>query len=282
MDAGSPLYYHTRDPDPVWQERLEGITPRSEKVNWLYLKWFPGMPYEPVQRWCIWELVPDLDLVPPDLLMELDGQSPRHESQGYWDEDPDLDQELDSPLIKRSHRGIVQRWVSLANICLEEWEIFRETRCAANRTWIVQGDNGGHLYRMTRAELGVLEANGIKDADTPFPGDLPYAPMSDLTILKLAEMDWLRKWEKKEGKSFDVRTGLSKSDAGILIRRERRDREIEYNKRMLKWLDDQIEGAICDELPRAVLPQPSETARPVRVDEDKIDEEFIMDTPTRA
>jgi hypothetical protein len=274
------VYYHNRDPDPLWQDKLERIAPRTDRANWLKVKWFPGMPYEPVQRWCVWEMIPILDHVDPEILSDLEGKSPRAEDNGEWDEDPSIDQQLKGPLIKKSPRGIVMRWVSWSNVCLEQWELFQETGCYSNRTWIIQGDKGGHLYRMSKAELGVLEANGITDADTPLPGDLPYAPFTDLTVTKLAEADWLRRYEEEQKKDWAARAGLSKSQAGVLFKQETVAREVEYNKRMLHWLEDQIEGAV-DELPRAVLPQPSNHGTPVKVDEDAIDEEFIHDTPTR-
>ena len=267
------MFVHEREPDPNWQADLDRIAPRLDRVNWLKIHWFAGMPYEPVQRWAIWEMIPTLEYVDQAILEDLRGPSPRE--NGYWKEDPEIPKEM---AWKTSTSGIPLRWHSNSLLSFDQWNLFRETNCFSQLVWIVQGDRGGHLYRLGQAEMGALANSGIENADTPIPGDLPYADYSPLVSSKLAARDKLRRWDM--GAGWDERSGMGQTEAGLWVRRDRKAQEEEYNKKMLTWLEDQIETAFSD-LSRVNLPQVSDYSGPGEVvDEDKIDEDFVTDTAT--
>jgi hypothetical protein len=262
-----------REPDPLWQKDLERIAPRHEKVSWLRIHWFAGLPYEPIQRWAIWEMMPQLHYVDEDILEDLRGPSPRE--NGYWQVDREIPPEL---AWKKAPNGDPLRWFSHSMVSLDQWTLFQQTNCLPVLCWIVQGSNGGHLYRLGQAEIGVLTEYGLEGADTPLPGDLPYADYDDRVSAKLAERDKLRQWGQ-QGVQFDER-GRTKTEAGLWVRRERIAQEQSYNKLMMKHLEDQIETAFSD-LSRVNLNKIEKTVEePIRVDEDAIDEEFVTDTAT--
>jgi len=221
----------------------------------------PGEPYEPVGRWVIYEIITQLRTVPPDFLADIRGPNPR--TIGYW---------------ARDKGESFDRWHSDSLVSHVQWKLFQETGGFPNLTWIIQGDKGGHLYKLGPTEIGALKEIGCEDADTPLPGDLPYADYDQRVSGKLAARDRLRKWRRSMG--WDER-GMTKTEAGLLVRRERREVEMEYNMKTLEWLNGQIDDAMSD-LSRANLPQVSDFSHvePVRVDEDDAMRAFVEDTST--
>jgi hypothetical protein len=82
------VFVHKKEPDAAWVADLAKIAPRSEKVNWLKISWLPGIAYEPVQRWGVWEMIPELEYVDSEMLEDLRGLSPRDPTNGWWADDP--------------------------------------------------------------------------------------------------------------------------------------------------------------------------------------------------
>jgi hypothetical protein len=273
------MFEWTREVDPAWQRDLDLISgPRNDRLTWLKIYWFAGMPYEPVQRWSIWEITPQLDRVGPDLIEDLKGPSPRED--GYWKEDPSIP---DALAWKKTPLGVPLRWHSHSTVDLDQWNLFRETGGYPTRFWIIQGDRGGHQYRLSPQEQKFLQMHGYgKDADTPCPGDLPYAEYNELTAHKLKQRDGLRRWSNKM--PFDAR-GLNKTDAGLWVRRDRMNAERGFNKQLLQWLESQIDDAFSD-MSRVTLgkiPSNVNTAhgeRIEKVDEMALDEAFVNETAT--
>ena len=221
-------------------------------------------------------MIPRLDTVPEEFLADLRGLSPRHESNGRWvsdlsDDDKAVHDPDAVPLVKR-------RWQCDSCVDFDQWTLFQETGCFAVPCWIIQGDKGGHRWRLSGAELGALEQAGIKSPELPLPGDLPYADYDQRTYRKLAEFDRLRRW--KESSNWDDR--MQKTQAGLWVTRERVDQEQEYNLALMKWLDDQIETAVSD-MSRSELPGFSELPQGdgyYNADEDGDDREFVEETAT--
>ena len=269
------MFYYEREPDPAWQADLERIAPKSDKANWLEIVWYPGEPYEPVQRWVLYEVMPLLDRVPEGFLEDIKGPDPKVD--GYWKKDDDIDPVL---ATKKTLDGTPMRWHSNSVHSHIAWKLFRKLgeKAYPLLTWIIQGSKGGHLWQLGQTELGILEGHGIQGADTPCPGELPYADYDPRVSAKLAERDKLRRW--RQSTAWDDR-GMKKTAAGLWVRGDRKAAEEDYNRRVMKWLEDQIETAWSD-LSRVNLPQPSEFKDPNYVveDEDEIDREFIEDTAT--
>lgn len=281
MSKPDSLFTHHREPDSAWQADLDRIAEPGGRVNWLRIHWFPGKPYEPIQRWAIWEMIPQLEALVHDpdvcntLLAQYDGPNPAE--FGEWVPDTTV------PGGKR--------WLSYSLISYVQWKLYQDTKregrpCASNLTWIIQGDKGGHLYKLGPTEIAALSELqaygwGSEDgpgADTPLPGDLPYADYDHRVASKLAERDKLRRW--RQTMSWDER-GMTKTEAGLIVRRERRDVEMEYNMKLLKWVEDQIETAVSD-LSRVNLPQPSDFSHiePEYVDEEEAERAFVEETST--
>src|SRR5687768_14939867 len=110
-----------------WRQDLAQVSPPLDQLSYLHLRWEPGDPWNPVNRWVIWQLLP-IERTNPEYLKELNGPHPR--STGLYDE-------------------IAERWVggTCKLIDLGTYELFRETGRYGRRWWVVQGSKGGHRYR---------------------------------------------------------------------------------------------------------------------------------------
>ena len=263
------MFQYTRDVPPEWQTDLESVVPKSDRVTWLKIVWQAGMPYEPVQRWELYEMTPNLDTVPLEVLQALKGPNPR--SEGVWVPDPRIPESLGG-----------KRWLSDSLVSLVQWELFRETGCYGQRFWIIQGSRGGHKWRLSDAEknfLASFSAGGreARAPDTPLPGSRPYAEWNELSKQQIMRLDKLRKWDL--GKPWEQRfTG--KTDAGLYVKRDRYVEEQKFAKTMLKWLDTQIEEAV-DDIPRSMLPSYSDLPEGdhyYNKDEDALERELVEST----
>ena len=264
-------YRHTREADPAWQEELEQLAPRSGESHWLKIHWFAGWDYEPIQRWRIFEMIPaPYRGVLQEILDDLKGLSPRHPDNGKW-VTPGfefLEEEQDT-----------KRWCSWSSVDFDQWTLYQETGCFAVPVWIIQGGKGGHRWRLSPAEIGILEDSGISSPELPLPGSLPYADYDRRTFIQLAEFDKLRKWNLNT--SWDDR-GMTKTVAGLWVRGERVAAEQEYNKRLMAHLEAQIETAVSD-MSRSALPGFSDLPpgdRDYNRDEDAEDQAFVEETAT--
>lgn len=165
--------YFTYDP-PVsprtiaeWQRDLDQLVYRGPGISHLVIRWEPGDPWQPIGRFLLWQCVdPSYVCVEPWNIAAVRGPSPR--STGHYCADGWCLCE-----VKRN------RWVAGASrlIDKETWRLYRETGLWGQRWWTIQGSNGGHRYQWAKDELAthVSVAKG-GPADTPRPGDLPYAP----------------------------------------------------------------------------------------------------------
>lgn len=260
--ASPSVFHHTREVPQAWQDDLETVVPKSDTLPWLQIVWQPGMQYEPVQRWEIYEMEPRLDHIHPDFLADLKGASPR--TRGVWKDDPEIPEHLGG-----------KRWVSSSWFSLVQWNLFREHNCYPVRLWIIQGDKGGHMWRMDYIQQN-FEIT-IEGADVPFPGDLPYAEYNQATKDAIMELDRLHKWHNELFRGFETKTG-SDTDAEEAARKEM------YAAKMLKWLDNQIEE-VTSQIPRSALPSlsdlPAGDTQYAR-EKDEIDRRLREDGSTRS
>lgn len=152
----------TRVPHPSWQEQLDRITPpgrfanKARAVIW----WEPGDTWEPVQRWIIYQLLPE-KAIPPYILAELRGKHPR--SSGRYSEE-------------------IGAWVDgpAPSISKTAWELYQKFGGWAQPYWVLQGENGGHRYKLFPWEQVLLHlTTGRKDVAKP--GDLPYCEPDNRT-----------------------------------------------------------------------------------------------------
>ena len=280
------IFVHDREVPPNWETDLARLAPRSDKINWLKLVWEPGDPWEPVQRWEIREMVPELKYVPPDIIAALRGTDPRKEGRF-------VDEYGDCPLcegqgktpalqIRCTHCGGTggmptgrRVWESDAIISRKQWELFHETGCYSQRFWIIQGSHGGHKWRFSPVEQSYLKSAG-RPSDTPAPGDLCYAEYDQRVFRKLAEHDRLLKW--RDRLAWDARAD-NKQDAGRLVRTTRKDEEQLYAAATMKWLDTMIEDLV-DDLPRSAIPDFERGDGHYNADEEALDRDLLLHTST--
>jgi hypothetical protein len=217
---------YDRRPDPEWNRALARLAPRSEFLNWLHVDWFAGDPWDPVERWVVYEMTPWNTIASgqamarqfgyeDEIYRDLTGPNPR--TKGHFDHTlnryvyDDL-----PPLIDR-----------------RQWVLFRRFRCYATPVWIVQGDRGGHKRHFTPMELRHLRSRGYPYDAAPAPGELPYAEFDERVITALAKLDHLRKWDRMM--SWRKRTMADTFKA-------RAAAETRWLELFGDWLDEQMAG----------------------------------------
>lgn len=272
------MFYQDREVPADWQRELERIVPRTARIPWLKIVWQPGMTYEPVQRWEIYEMQPNLQYVEFDVRQALKGRSPRED--GEWVIDRRIPEHLGG-----------KRWITSSFVSTVQWQLYQETECFPLRFWIIQGTRGGHKWKLSAAEKSFiqylrgrprieLEESSIEqqddgEIDTPCSGDLPYAEWDNRVRDKIIECDKLRTW--KLSKPWDGRQE-NKTDAGLFVKRDRKADEERFAAAMLHYLESQV-GDVVSDIPRSLLPSLPLIDR-VGGDEDALDEQLITDTAT--
>ena len=159
----------TRVPPPSWQDTLDRITPPGRRKARAVIWWEPGDTWEPVQRWMIYQVLPDA-ATPPHILQQLKGPHPR--SSGRYSEK--IGQWVDGPA---------------PDISKTQWDIHQRYGGWALPYWVLQGENGGHRYKLFPWEQVLLHlATGRKDVAKP--GELPACEPDQRT--------WDALWEAKQ------------------------------------------------------------------------------------
>lgn len=253
----------TREVPEEWTRQLDHLWP-GERVTRPVLGWLAGFPYEPVCRWAIWEVQPaatvgrilaeEVSAGVTDSLVRmvwdaLHGEDPR--TLGAWV--PAKNQ----PGTYRGDSPVKVRWRSTSAVSRNQWDIHRQTGGLPQLVWIIEGAHGGHAWQFGHLERGFLLDGGvdpetIEDMATlwPNPGSQPYAEFGEATLAALRERDLLQRWH--QGRSWTER--VKRSEAGVLLEAETRERQRGMQLRMMHWLDQQI-GAVVSDIPRRLLPQ---------------------------
>lgn len=260
------MFVHDRPVPADWQRELEQIVPRTDRVPWLKIVFQPGMVYEPIARFEIYEMIPSVAHVPFDVMDSLRGPCPR--DVGEWVPDNRIPQHLGG-----------KRWISSSLVTLVQWQLYQETGCFSQRFWIIQGSHGGHKWKFSNAEKNFLQALAGREVDTPFPGDLPYAEWDNRVRAKMLEHDKLRRW--KLTKPWDGRQA-NKTDAWLFVKRDRKAEEEGFAAAMLKYLETQVEDILRD-IPRTLLPSLSDVPLYDRApvgDQDELNDAIVHDTAT--
>ena len=218
------MFQHRREVPAAWERRLAQFAPEEEHAPWLKLVWMAGEDYEPVQRWCIYEMFPVLQLVPADHLADLRGLSPRDPSNGNYKSDP--------------HGN--RRWHSHSTCSLQQWELFQVTKCYPRLFWIIQGEHGGHKWLLDHSEQVMLRMSGVRPYDTPLPGDLPYAPFDERVMAMLAEYNDL---QADQARYLEQREYRPESAIQIVVRKKS-ERQIKMRERLQQWLTLQVKQTL--------------------------------------
>ena len=135
------MYQHTREPAPAWLDELTKLAPPGGRASSLTLRWVPGTPEQPIQRWVVFECVPV------------------HVAQALpvW---------MDYlARVEADPHDFMVRWAAQM--------VEREQRLPVP-LWVIQGPAGGHPYKYTPAEEVLAKAN-LLPREIPAIGALPYA-----------------------------------------------------------------------------------------------------------
>lgn len=214
-----------RAPRPEWQAALDAFAPPSSQVSSLRILWEPGDPWSRVDRWMIWQVWPEGRLPRLIDIKGLNGPGPRSSGHacvpggcpcehkaGHW---------VDGP--SECH-GIMHR----------QWQLWHEAGAYHRRWhtpyWVVQGPHGGHRYKLDFIESSVRRMFG-QPADTPAPGDLPYAEPDQRTWASIAAMDITRR-------PIDL---LQRQRPDQWAAADRANAEA-ATERLMRLLSDQLEG----------------------------------------
>lgn len=156
-----------REPRPEWVETLRAMAPCTDQQAGLVIAWEPGDPWEPIQRWFVYQVFPK-HTVPADVLRQLEGPHPRSSGHGCFGTNAYGTWCL-CPVPR-------ERWVDgpAPGITRQAWELYRKYGGWARPLFVIQGTTGGHKYRYTAWESRLARAAGALP-DPPPAGDLPYA-----------------------------------------------------------------------------------------------------------
>jgi len=213
-----------RDPPVPWVEALARIAPRSERFSWLLLYWWAGEPWQEVQRWSVWEMLPPAWLC----------RTPRYAQQFA-----PVREALEGPPPRSFRRfGPTGQFLySEAEVTQEQWDLWRVWGCLARPFWIIQGDRGGHKWTFSPPEQMLLKLHGLP-AEPPRPGDLPYAEWSDATA-------WaLRVQRELHDQSLTIVSPGADADAAHRVARVRSEQD--FRRALLDWLKPQVRGALAE------------------------------------
>lgn len=250
---------------------LHDLAPRSDVSHWLHAYYEPGEPWAPVERIIVAEMIPKaelgrqraffrlIDSQELTLFDELEGPNPR---TGAW-----YGQRHETLAPTMHYPGLPP------SISLRQWEHWRAFGALSHPTWVVQGENGGHMRKYPDYVKSALALRGLP-SDEPLAGDLGFARLDQRTMQHLRDADRLAKWtEKFSGVDWDDRTNVD-------ALRERKAKEVEFRRDFMKWLDDAI-VPVAVEMSRMIdfsnLP---EGDRRYNEDEDEVERRLLEDTDT--
>jgi hypothetical protein len=209
------MHYDER-PDPEWGRALAVVAPPSERISWLKLVWEPGDVWQPVHRWMVYQMVP---------------RSAVNEMQRGYLEGP-------NPRTQGGFDRVLGRFMSrAAPISMRQWLLWRETGALGIPYWVVEGDGGGHRYRLDQVEEQVIALHG-EGKKLPAPGDLPYAPFDWRALDRLYHLDRIRAY--KNCLAFWERSPTA-------LEADERDAREAFRWDLWKWLETQVVDAAVDE-----------------------------------
>ena len=226
--------YQGPTPEAWWQATLDAIAPPGGRLTWLKLVWVPGDPWRvedpdadprmgaktldgSVNRWIIHTMFP-LDRTPAHIRDDLMGPSPR--DRGHFDR-------------------VLGRFIPdpKCNVSLQQWQLFRDTRCWAKPYWIVQGTGGGHKKSWKRVESVISRMHG-GPKDPPLPGALPFANPDNRTFDKLVKLDLVRKYSYLVDRAGKSKALMDAHDTRIIE---------EMKDQVWRWMRDGIRDVLSEE-----------------------------------
>ena len=221
---------HSRAQLKAWQAEIDARVPTGEHLTRLYLRWEPGDIWAPVQRYVLWELVPNTDAEGHDVLL------------------PEVRRALNGPHPRSTghHDAQRKRWVggpcAIEGIDRGTYEVFKETGRYGKRWWVFQG-KGGHPIDVPWIRQKTAKLMGEPYPEPPSVGDLPYCEPGTRIFDRIAGYDKYRSWRYNIDWAFRNHAHLSAD--------ETREAE-EYAALMTHWWDSQI-AEVMDEVPKSAI-----------------------------
>ena len=207
-----------RDPpfvDPAWQKQLDAMVPRTEGASWLKLVWVAGETWEPVERWCVYQMMPRAVMLSASEFMR------------------NIVEWLEGPNPRTMGRMVGGEWDSWAPpISQLQWKLYQEHRCYGRKLWVVQGPHGGHKAEYNNLEKKLMRLENV-DWRPPVIGDLDFAEPNARTFELLRLCLDMREEERAYAEITEGGQVLSEeSEAAVRHGRER----------IWKWIEAQSEG----------------------------------------
>lgn len=230
--------YNGPNPEAAWQATLDAITPPGGRLSWLRLVWVPGEPWEVVERFFIYQMIP-IDRANEFVRDDLRGPNPRLRGRydrvlGHFIPDPKC------------------------NIDLTQWQLYQDTGAYGRPYWIVQGSGGGHKRTFNRMESAISRMNG-GPAQPALAGDLPYAKPDSRTFDKLAKHDIARSYSYLLDRAEASSAAFDLHDKNVME---------QMRGQVWRWLESQVQDVVRDEKAGARALQ--DMASPVPFDEARI------------
>lgn len=213
VSTTTPLDYtrgiQDRHPFPrEWMAQLRAISPESLQHSYLIPGWLQGSEKAPVERWVLYEAIPD-PLIPPDMRELLAGTP-------YWK----------MPKGRQHGRRTM--------VSAYQYDMYRKHRVWVRPFWCLQGENGGTPARYSEMEEAILRGEN-QPTDPPAPGSLPFAPWDGRVEREIQKRDVLYKL----GMSIDR---LRKGADNEQLKAETAAAEKEFRKRFLGWFSNRLEA----------------------------------------
>lgn len=179
----------------AWQADLDALFPPVDRLSRLVVRWESGDRWQPIQRFVIWQAQDPLAAeLPPMIRDALQRGHPRSTghycASGFnpttgalW---------CMCPMKSNRWRGGANAYIDRAT-----WELYQETGLYGRRWWTIQGHKGGHRFQWDPSEMEArLSDMRGGPRQTPDPGDLPYAPLDQRVLDRIAPLDKVRAWSK--------------------------------------------------------------------------------------
>lgn len=214
---------HRRTVPKEAEDWLREYSPPTTRFKWLKLIHEEGYPWEPIDRFIIYEMLPEKIMEPdageedqllPMILEQLRHPLPPSEMGNYYDH-------ALGEFVRNDDCLITER----------AWHMYRETGCWGRPYWVIQGENGGHKRFFSQTEKKLLKLAGLP-SEPPDPGDLPFAEFDNRVKNQLAAQDMLR------GIQTRLKGAKEQGIAQNALRQERLERQ--FREGLLKFLFAQV------------------------------------------
>lgn len=208
-----------------WERELAELSPPTNRFKFLRLIWEPGYPWEPVERYIIYEMVPERMMNSPFMAAVLEQLADPHPPSmhgNYYD-------------------TTLEEFVRNEDCLITEraWHLFRETQCWGRPYWVIQGTKGGHKRWFSTIEQKLLKMQGLPQ-HPPAPGDLPYAEWDERVKKQLQTLDMM------DGIHGELRRRNAIARGTTMSQDLEKEQQIEFRTMLIKWLHDQTDEIAPD------------------------------------